>query len=164
MKPKIKYKFDYGCYPIWAVDDKSIDQFGFNISDLKGLGLSGKTIKLIEFNCEMFDNYLNPVYQMFPSFWSGRMHAFFQYSIKFLYKQITAEIGTEYEIENHEIERFNEKIDIEKIDNDLKSFVNNPAEFAIKKGISFNSSEELKAEIQTAFSEWDNKEYKYYSI
>lgn len=156
--------FDYGCYPIWAVDDKSIERFGFNIEDLKGLGLSGKTIKLIEFNCEMHDSYLNPVYQMFPSFWSGRMHAFFQYSIKFLFEQIIEEIGTEYEIENQEIERFNEKIDIEKIDNDVKSFVDNPAEFATKNGISFSSNDELKEEIQIAFNEWDNKEFKYYSI
>lgn len=164
MKPKFKYMFDYGCYPIWAVDDKSIERFGFNISDLEGLGLSGKTTKLIESNCEMFDNYLNPVYQMFPSFWSGRMHAFFQYSIRFLYEQIVEEIGNEYDIENQEIERFNEKIDIEKIDTVLKAFVDNPAEFASKKGISFSSSDELKEEIRTAFNEWDNKEYKYYSI
>ncbi|MBX2842904.1 MAG: hypothetical protein KTR26_14130 [Flammeovirgaceae bacterium] len=164
MKPKIKYMFDYDCYPLWSIDDATIKQFGFNITDLRGLDLSDSTIKMIEYCCEMFDGQLNPIYPGFPSFWSGRMYAFFQYSIKHLLEKINKDIQEFYEIENHEVQRFNEEINIERIDIELKNFLSNPAQFAIKNGISFNSEKELKNEIQNSFNEWNKKEFKYYTI
>lgn len=44
------------------------------------------------------------------------MHAFFQFSIKFLLEKITNEIGEKYTIENHEMDEFNKTIDIKQID------------------------------------------------
>ena len=163
MKPRLRFVFDYGCNPLWSTDDITNEKFGYHIDDLSKLGLSNKTIKLAEHCSDMFYNYLNPVYQGFPSFWSGRMYAFFQFSIKRLFDQIGNEIGMEYEIQNEELDRFNEIIDSNKIDSDLSSFVSNPVDFALKKGVNFRSEEELKREIRNTYKEWEEKEYKYYS-
>ena len=164
MKPKLRFVFDYGCNPLWSADDMTNEKFGYHIDDLSKLGLSAQTITLAEHCSDMFYSYLNPVYQGFPSFWSGRMYAFFQFSIKRLFDHIVNEIGTEYEIKNEELERFNQIIDSNKIDADLTTFVNNPVAFAIKNGVNFRSEEELNNEIQMSYTAWEEKEYKYYSI
>lgn len=155
--------FDYGCYPLWAIDDEIRERFGYNISELDKLGLSASTIKLINLNSKYYDSRLNPIYQGFPSFWSGRMHAFFQFSIKYLLEKINKEIGDRYQIENHEMEEFDREIDIERIDSFVAEFVNDPVKYAIENGISFHSEESLRQEISSAYKEWSDKEYKIYS-
>ena len=74
---KIKFRLDYSERPFWAGDAASAVKYGNNV-DLNELGLHANTIIRIASMTRLYGQRLNPVYPMFPSFWSGSMNLFFQ--------------------------------------------------------------------------------------
>jgi len=159
IKPRIKFMFDYGCSPLWFVDDTVADEFGYNIDEFKKLGLSQSTIQLIELNCAFYESQLNPVYQGYPSFWSGRMHVFFQSNMLSLLEVIKNEIGHKYDVENHQ----SNAVNVQMIDAIVSDFVQDPVAFSVKNGITFQSAGNLQSAVAQAHKTWVEKEAKLFS-
>lgn len=149
--------------PFWAIDEDAKSKFGYNIG-LENLELSKNSIIQIGLIIKLFHQRLNPVYQMFPSLWSGRMNVFFQMFLKKTLSKIEQELGNKYELINGECDLMNEEINIEQIDKDLKEFLQDPSKYADKKGIIYKSKEALNKEIQAAYEDWKNIEFKWTTI
>lgn len=149
--------------PFWAIDEDAKSKFGYNIG-LENLELSKNSIIQIGLIIKLFHQRLNPVYQMFPSLWSGRMNVFFQMFLKKTLSKIEQELGNKYELINGEYDLMNEEINIEQIDKDLKEFLQDPSKYADKKGIIYKSKEALNKEIQAAYEDWKNIEFKWTTI
>lgn len=149
--------------PFWAIDEDAKSKFGYNIG-LENLELSKNSIIQIASIIKLFHQRLNPVYQMFPSLWSGRMNVFFQMFLKKTLSKIEQELGNKYELINGECDLMNEEINIEQIDKDLKEFLQDPSKYADKKGIIYKSKEALNKEIQAAYEDWKNIEFKWTTI
>ena len=100
---------------------------------------------------------------MLPSFWSVEMHLFFQTKVIELYKKVVADTGNKFEIMVSESanSEMNEKIDITKINSDLKNFVDNPVEQFINNNIHFNDKQSLIDEVKREYENWTIKEQKY---
>lgn len=159
MKPKLLFKLDYGANPLWSNDGFTRQKFGYNIDNLKDLGLSDATIELSNFVTALYWARLNPIYQGLPSFWSGEMHAFFQNKIRQLLTDILTEIGNLYDVQNKEENEINALIDRQKIDMDLNAFLNNPNDYYRKKGITFSKTEEdQKLLIDLEYAKWEKIE------
>jgi hypothetical protein len=154
---------DYTESPIWANDQEAESLYGYNI-DLHTLNLQPGTITQIRTITNLFSERLNPIYQGFPSLWSGRMHLFYQLFIRHVYDEIKNQIGKEFEIENKELQLMTEEIDVAEIDRTLEEFILNPTDYADKKGIKYNSKDDLKKDIQEALAEWKIKEHRWMMI
>ncbi|MFT7590636.1 MAG: hypothetical protein ACI9UJ_000547 [bacterium] len=161
IKPRITFMFDYGCSPLWLVDEEVGNEFGYNIDAFDKLGLSKPTIQLIEVNCAYYETKLNPVYQGYPSFWSGRMHIFFQLSIKALLENIKNEIGDKYTLEDHITNGLGKPIDPELVDNLVVNFVKDPVQYSKENGVNFQSEGNLRSEISEAYKTWVERETKF---
>lgn len=151
---------DYTESPFWSFDEEARDNFGYNIN-LEKLDLSENTKIRLNSIIKLYAQRLNPVYQMFPSFWSGRMNSFFQILLKQVYIEIENELHDKYELINNEYELMNNEIDIEKIDNKLQAFLNNPSKYADEKGITYKTKESLNQRIQIAYKEWEKIESQW---
>lgn len=160
---QLKFKLDYTESPFWAIDEATKSKFGYNV-DLSHLELHSNTVIRIKSITHLYQEKLNPVYQLFPSFWSGRMNLFFQMFTQQVFSEIENEIGQEYQIINEEFALMNEEINIEEIDKSLNEFIENPSKYADKKGIIYTSKAELKAEIQKAYQAWERKEFKWITL
>ncbi|MHC6204047.1 hypothetical protein ACYULU_12740 [Breznakiellaceae bacterium SP9] len=162
-KYKLKFELDYGCDCLWSADDETEKKFGYHIENLSDVGLSETTIGLSEYVSDLYYFRLNPIYQMLPSFWSGEMHLFFQTKVIELYKKVVADIGSKFEISVSESanREMDEKIDIAKINNDLKIFVDNPVEYFIRNNIHFTDKQSLLDEVKREYENWTIKEQKY---
>ena len=154
---------DYTESPFWAIDEEAKSKFGYNI-DLENLELSKNSKIRLGSIMKLFHQRLNPVYQMFPSLWSGRMNVFFQMFIKQVYSEIEHELVNKYELINGESDLMNEEINVEQIDKDLAEFLKDPSKYADKKGITYNSKEALNKEIQIAYEDWEKIEFKWTTI
>jgi hypothetical protein len=160
---KLKFMLDYGCDCLWSANDETEEKFGYQIENLSDVGLSETTIGLSEYVSDLYDFRLNPVHPMLPSFWSGEMHLFFQTKVIELYKKVVADTGNKFEIMVSESanSEMNEKIDITKINSDLKNFVDNPVEQFINNNIHFNDKQSLIDEVKREYENWTIKEQKY---
>ena len=146
---------DYECNSLWGDDEFTVQKFGNNIEDLENLGLTKKTIELSKFVTELHYKRLNPIYQTLPSFWYGEMHLYFQNQLKQLFENILNEIGKDFEIENTLKQEINSKIEIEKINFELKEFLNNPNLYYRQNGISINKSDEDEKQfIDLEYQKW----------
>ena len=154
---------DYTESPFWAIDKEAKSNFGYNIG-LKNLELSENSKIRLSSIMKLFHQRLNPVYQMFPSLWSGRMNVFFQMFLKQVYSEIEYELGNKYELINGESDLMNQEINVEQIDKDLTEFLKDPSKYADKKGITYNSKEALNKEIQIAYEDWGKIEFKWTTI
>lgn len=146
--------------PLWANDQETESIYGYNI-DLQSLNLLPGTITRIRSITNLYSEKLNPIYQGFPSLWSGRMQLFYQLFIRHVYDEITNQIGKEFEIENKELPLMTEHIDVDEIDKNLEEFILNPTDYADKKGISYNSKDELRRDIQEALAKWKTEEHRW---
>ena len=162
-KYKLKFMLDYGCDCLWSADDETETNFGYQIDNLSDVGLSEPTIGLSEYVSDLYGFRLNPIYQMLPSFWSGEMHLFFQNKVKELYGKVVTDTENKFEIIVSESadREMNEKIDIAKINNDLKKFVDNPEEYFMNNGIHFNDKFSLINEVRKEYENWKKAEQKY---
>ena len=165
LKPRITYMFDYGCFPLWLVDEEVGDEFGYNIDvdECAKLGLSESTIQLINLNCAYYETKLNPVYQGYPSFWSGRMHTFFQLNSRFLLEKIVSDIGDKFLVKNHITNELSTRIDIEQVDALVAEFVHDPVHYSNMNDVTFQSEGNLRIEIAEAYVVWVEKEVKILS-
>lgn len=161
---KLKFLLDYTDSPIWSNDDETRQKFDYNIVDLESLGLSPSTRIKIHSLMKLFTQRLNPVYQGFPSMWSGRMHIFFQEFLKHVFELISNELSEKYQLENLEHSSMYEIIDHKKIDRELANFLENPSTYADSKGIFYTSKEKLKEEIQQAYKNWYHEELRWTSF
>ena len=160
---KLKFMLEYSDSPFWAVDDETKKKFGNNVG-LENLELTSTTKNRINTMMELYWKRLNPIYQSFPSLWSGRMEVFYQVLVKMIYSEILDEIGKKYAIENGEIEYMSTIIDYEKIDIELQEFIKDPSKFADEKGIEYQSKEKLKSEILDAYLKWKDEELNWTSF
>lgn len=160
---KLKFMLDYTESPFWAIDEEAKVKYGYNV-DLKDLKLKKNTVIRIKSIIKLFHQKLNPVYQIFPSFWSGRMNLFFQMFINQVYNEIKSEIGNKFELINAEYELMNNKVNIEQIDKDLNQFLNNPSKYADEKGITYKSKKELESEIKIAYQDWIKLEFEWLTM
>ncbi|MCC7318247.1 MAG: hypothetical protein IT219_06905 [Bacteroidales bacterium] len=151
---QLKFLLDYTDSPLWANDPVAEKTFGYHVADLEGLGLRPETVALLNAVTRLYQNRLNPVYQGFPSFWSGQMFVAFQHLVKQAYEQVVQELGDRFEVKNGELALTTETIHVEKIDADLQAFLADPALFAREHGVVFGSVEELKREVAAAYRLW----------
>lgn len=153
---------DYADSPIWAMDEEANAKFGYNVN-LQNLELHPDTVAHVETMITLYWAALNPVYQGFPSFWSGKMTVFFQMLVRQVYAEIEIQTAGKFEIFNWESELMNDKIDVDQIDDDLKEFIDNPSKYADTIGIIYQSQsrDELKEEIQNAYQAWKAKELNW---
>ena len=161
---KLKFLLDYTDSPLWANDAATESKFGYNITDLAGLGLKPDTIDQIHLMMEMFGEMLNPVYQGYPSFWSGRMFALFQRFANKVYQQLLDELGESVEVENREKAFLTEPIEVEKIDMELLMFLADPAKFSDENGVVYGSKEALKLDVDAAYGVWVEKEMGWVEV
>jgi len=156
---KFKFMLDYGCNCLWGFDEKTQNKYGYHIEDLTELGLSKETIKLNDLVDELNCTYLNPIYQGFPSFWSGEMHKYFQSKVTELYKNIEKEVGNLYEIILHESSKdlIEKEINMAEINNFIEDFIANPIKY-IPKGIYIKDEIIFKKEITEEYNKWKEKE------
>ena len=154
---------DYGCNCLWSANYASEKEFGYHIDDLDSIGLSNSTIFLNEIIIKLFSDRLNIIYPVLPSFWSGEMQLFFQKKVKELYKNIIAELGDKFDIEisKSALSEMNDEIDIDKINTELKVFIENPVEYFIKNKIEFNDKQSLIEEVKREYKNWQIKESDY---
>ncbi len=145
-KPQIKYMLDYGSPALWANDEISRNQFGYPI-DLKSIGVSTEGIVLAQEIVRLLDNYLNPLYPVFPSFWSQKICDVFNSKVDELYKIILADIGYQYEIVNWEEKQYTEIPELE-------FFLNHPADYSKNKGISFGNESDLINEVTESYQKY----------
>jgi len=160
---KLKFKLDYTESPFWADDEEVKSKFGYNV-ELTNLDLHKSTVIRLKSITKLFEQRTNPIHQNFPSFWSGRMNLFFQMFTKQVYSEIINKIGDKYELINDETDLMNREINIEQIDKYLKEFLVNPSKYAIEKGITYNSKNELEEEIQIAYQKWEIIEFRWTTI
>jgi hypothetical protein len=159
MKSKLQFMLDYGVNPLWSNDEFTCQRFGYNIDNLKDLGLSDKTIELSQFVAELYWARLNPIYQVLPSFWSGEMCVFFQIKVGQLFDSILTEIGNNYDIENREVEEITQIIDIHKTNSELRQFLSDPAAYYRRNRISFSGQdEEERKKTELEFYKWNQRE------
>jgi hypothetical protein len=120
---------DYGSDFLWADDQETEDLYGYQV-DLVRLGIPEATLALHEFVSYLYHMRLNPIYQNFPSFWSGETHLFFQEKVIQPYNDIKAAVrdGLEIAVAESTAIEMNEQIDVVLINNTLKDFVLNPAD------------------------------------
>lgn len=162
-KIKLRFLLDYTESPFWTIDEEAKSKFGYNV-DLDSLGLHKNTIIRTKSITKLFQQRINPVYQIFPSFWSGRMNLFFQMFMKKVYSEIENELGDKYELINGEYDLMSQEINIEQIDRDLSQFLAKPSKYADEHGITYNSRQELEKEIQMAYQDWEKIEFKWTTI
>lgn len=160
---KIKFMLEYSNSPFWAIDEESKKKYGYNIN-LEELNLSKSSRVRINSIMKLYKSKLNPVYQGFPSLWSGRMSLFFQMFLKQVYSEVELELRDLFEIINHEEEFINDKIDVEQIDEKLKEFVSNPSKYADDNRISYKSKEELTNKIKNAKEVAEKLEFEWTTI
>ena len=158
MKPKLKFMLDYGANPLWAKDNLSRVECGCQIDNLEELGISKSTIDLANYVSELYWERLNPVYQGLPSFWSGKMHIFFQNKLKELLFKIESELKEQYQIENFEEANMYMKINVHEINAILFNLLTDPIGYFIMNGITFKSEENLIKEITNEYNKWKEKE------
>ena len=146
---------DYETTPLWSNDEFTIQKFGYNIDNLKDLGLSDETIELSQFVMNLYYDRLNPIYQMLPSFWSGEMHMYFQNKLRQLFECILTDIGNKYDIENKAESEINSNIDVHQINAELNNFLTNPNLYYRKNGITiYKTDEEEKFFIGLEYEKW----------
>ena len=155
---KIEFKLDYTESPLWSADDEAKQRYGYYIENLKLLGLQANTIVKVGSLTNLFCKRLNPIYQGFPSFWSGRMVYSFQNFTKHVYSLIEEELFGRVELINSEKKLLTEEIDIDRIDEEFKNFLGNPAKYCDLKGISYSTKERLKIELDKAYKIWQKEE------
>ena len=160
---KIKFMLDYTESPFWSIDEEAKSLYGYNI-DLKSLDLQERTIVRVKSITKLYYQRLNSVYQMFPSFWSGRMNMFYQMFLNQVYSEIEEDVSDKIELINDEIELMNQKIDIKGIDNELTEFLNAPSKYADDKGVTYKSRNKLKEEIEEAYRKWETIENQWTTI
>ncbi|MBV7440838.1 hypothetical protein KRX57_05340 [Weeksellaceae bacterium TAE3-ERU29] len=159
-KYTLKFMLEYECNTLWANDEKTEAKFGYHIDDLTEVGLSLSTIKLNNIVKELYYLRLNPIYPGFPSFWSAKMHLFFQEKVRNLYQAIIKDTKNNFKVIVPEftVEELNEEINSEKIDIELDKFINNPTEYCNKHSILFNNRQDLEKEIMIEYRKWKIKE------
>ncbi len=141
MKPRIKFCFDYGCDPFWSDNDLSVELYGISNISANRLNFSEKTLNLINVaNC-LDDIYLNPLYQMFPSFWSEKLCFYFNQLAEETYQSSCADLGDRVELVKGYSAGITE-------DENLAFFLSDPVQYCLQKGISFGDSEKFKAEVE----------------
>lgn len=160
---KIKFMLEYAESPLWAIGDEAQAKYGYNI-DLKDLNLHPNTIIRIKTMTQLYWEKLNPIYQGFPSFWSGRMNVSYQTLVNLVFNEIENQIGQYHEIINEEISFLTESINVDKIDLQLKDFISDPSYYSDKKGITYKCKIDLKEKIRVAFEEWQIEELKWTTI
>jgi hypothetical protein len=162
-KYKLRFMLDYGCNCLWSEDKITENRFGYHIKNLNDVGLTETTIQLNEYVSDLYYLRLNPIYQSLPSFWSGEMHLFFQNKLMELYNKVVEELSDKFEIVIPDITKneMNEKIDVVKINSDLKKFVEDPVAYFTNKGISFYGEQSLIDEVNTEYENWKKEEQKY---
>ena len=137
---QIKFMLDYSCSPLWTSDRELQAKYGYNI-DLKKIGLSTETIKKAEIVVSMFYDSLNPIYQMFPSFWREELCVEFNQKVADVYKNICWEISNRFEITDL-TRKFTE-------DEERRSFVDDPVHYCLQHGISFGDASTFIQEVKT---------------
>lgn len=138
MKPPIKFMLDYSCFPLWTNDKELQAKYDYNI-DLEKIGLTPETIKKAEIIVSMFYDRLNPLYQNFPSFWREKLCVYYNKKVADVYDNICLEIGDRFEIINV-VGEFSE-------DKERLSFLNNPVDYCLQRGISFGDATTLIEEV-----------------
>lgn len=157
---KIKFMLEYAESPFWSADDESRNMYGYNIN-LDKLNLSKSSRVRINSIMRLYSSKLNPVYQGYPSLWSGRMNLFFQMFLKQVYSEIEKELKDKFELINYEYSTMNKEIDVEQIDILLEEFLSNPSLYADEKGITYKSKEKLNEDIKNAKEEAEKLELEW---
>jgi hypothetical protein len=155
---QLKFMLDYQCNPLWSNDDESREKYGFEIDNLEEIGLSNDTIRLSKLVADLHLEILNPIYQPLPSFWSGKMHRYFQEMVRKLYRNIILEIGNDFEIKNKELELIENDFNEAQIDKSLEGFITDPVTYFRKRNISFGSDQELINEVADEYKKWKERE------
>ena len=151
---------EYAESPFWSADDESRNMYGYNIN-LDKLNLSKSSRVRINSIMRLYSSKLNPVYQGYPSLWSGRMNLFFQMFLKQVYSEIEKELKDKFELINYEYSTMNKEIDVEQIDILLEEFLSNPSLYADEKGITYKSKEKLNEDIKNAKEEAEKLELEW---
>ena len=162
---KFLFMLEYGCDCLWAADDKTKNKFGYQIKNLSEVGLTNSTQGLSEFVSELYELRLNPIYQMLPSFWSGKMHKHFQDKVTKLYNQVVIEISDKFDIvvSKSAEQEMKEHLDIDMLNQNLKKFVDNPVDHFFVNKIHFNDKETLINEVKFEFEKWKIQELKIFT-
>lgn len=146
--------------PFWTIDEEAKTKYGYNI-DLKDLELSERSKIRIRAVTKLFYLRLNPVYQGFPSLWSGKMNVFYQMFLIQVYREVKNELHEKCDLINEEYDLMNQVLDKEQIDKTLKAFVSDPSIYAEEKSINYKSKIELKKAIQSAYQDWQKIEIEW---
>ena len=141
MKPRIKFSFECGCDPFWSDNALSVEIYGISNIPADNLNFSEKTLDLIQIGVNLNETYLNPLYQMFPSFWSEKLCAYFNQLAEEIYQSCSEDLGDRIELVKGYSAGITE-------DERLAFFLSNPVGYCLQKGISFGDSEKFKAEVR----------------
>lgn len=144
--------------PLWSSDKVSKAKFGNNITDFSLIKLSPKMILQVSSLSSLFKDRTNPIHPDFPSFWSGEMCAFYQKFTIHVFSELESRFRKFYELENKEIAFMNEKIHIDRINQNLRNFLSDPLKFANDMQIEYQDAEELKKSVIVAYDRWKEKE------
>ena len=151
---------EYAESPFWSADDESRNMYGYNIN-LDKLNLSKSSRVRINSIMRLYSSKLNPVYQGYPSLWSGRMNLFFQMFLKQVYSELEKELKGKFDLINYEYSTMNKEIDVEQIDIVLEEFLSNPSLYADKNGVTYKSKEKLNEDIKKAKEEAEKLEFEW---
>ncbi len=161
MKPQLRYLVEHLTNPIWGNDEFTKNKYGYEIKDLSVLGISSDTTEKCKLIGELYFDSLNEIYQILPSFWSGKMHKYFQSLVKDTLKNIQNEIGDKFEIIVADSTKLliEEQIDENKIDLYLFNYIENPIKYYNENGITNTGDEILEFNLtQSAYMKWKTKE------
>ena len=162
-KPKIRFMLEYGTSHLWTADDYTDNIFSspFEEDDFILIGLTKDHYEFAMLLDSLYWKRLNSPYESFPSLWSGKMCLFFQSKLKEFYDSIVLTIGDKFEIINSDKDEMFQYIDVEKIDYDLKIFVNDPVAFCKKEGVTYYGDKKLRDEIKELYKLWKIEEEEY---
>ena len=96
-KHRLRYFYEWSCFPLWSANDAARDAFDYAI-DLADLPLSNETVDHIGKICEWHDTAMNQDYPPDPGPWDADECDRFNAAARQLLIDLRAELGPEFEI------------------------------------------------------------------
>lgn len=94
---RLRYFFDWNCYPLWSANDAARNVFGYHV-ELKDLPISDQTVARIREICAWHDTALNWEYPPDPGPWGAEECERFNAAARGLLVDLRQELGPVYEI------------------------------------------------------------------